>query len=76
MALVKETLKAEIKAAFDAQSAKKENPVEALSDLADKLATAFDNYIKSATVSTTVNGTCATPAGAGTIAGSGTGGLS
>jgi hypothetical protein len=76
MALVKEILRTAIEAAFSAQSGKKENPAAALSDLADKLATAIDTYIKSATVSTTVTGACTTPAGAGTIAGKGTGGLS
>lgn len=76
MALVKNTLKTAIEAAFTAQANKEENPAAALSDLADKLATAFDDYIKSATVSTAVTGTCATPAGAGTITGSGAGGLS
>lgn len=48
----------------------------ALGNLADEIATQVDAYIKTATVSTTVTGTCATPAGAGTIQGSGSGGLS
>lgn len=48
----------------------------ALGNLADEIATQVDAYIKTATVSTTVTGTCATPSGAGTIAGTGSGGLS
>jgi hypothetical protein len=65
MALVKETLKTAIEAAFKAQAAKTSQPEAALSDLADRLATALDAFIKSAQVT----GTCATPAGAGTIFG-------
>ena len=51
---------------------------EEISDdyFASQLATLIDTYVKSATVTTTVTGTCATPAGAGTIAGSGQGTLS
>lgn len=54
----------------------------AMKNLADEIATEVDKYIKTATVktqvdvtsvSTTVTGTCATPAGAGTIAGTGSG---
>ena len=54
----------------------------AMENLADEIATEVDKYIRSGTVktqvdvtsvSTTVTGTCATPAGAGTIAGSGSG---
>lgn len=54
----------------------------AMENLANEIATEVDKYIKSGTVktqvdvtsvSTTVTGTCATPAGAGTIAGSGSG---
>jgi hypothetical protein len=73
MALVKATLASAIKAAFAAQSGKKDNPDAALSDLADKLATAIDAFVKSGDVTTTVTGTCATPAGAGTITGTGKG---
>ena len=76
MPLVKNTLESAIFAAFKAQQNKKDNPDGALQDLAGKLATAIDNYIKSGDVSTTVTGTCATPAGAGTITGSGTGKIS
>lgn len=54
----------------------------AIERLANAVATEVDKYILTATVktvvdvdtvSTTVNGTCATPAGAGTIAGTGSG---
>jgi hypothetical protein len=48
--LVKETLKAQLKAAFQAQSAKTDNPEAALEDLAGMIATAVDAYIKSATI--------------------------
>ena len=48
----------------------------AMGNLADEIAAQVDAYIKTATVSTTVTGTCATPSGAGTIQGSGSGGLS
>ena len=48
----------------------------ALGNLADEIATQVDAYIKTATVSTTVTGACATPAGPGTIEGTGSGGLS
>lgn len=65
MALIPETLKAAIFDAFKAQQNKTENPDGALQDLAGKLAAAIDSYIKSGEVV----GTCATPAGAGTIKG-------
>ena len=73
MPLVKETLKTGIKGLLTDMRTKEE-----ISDeyFADQLATLIDAYIKSATVTTTVTGTCATPAGAGTIAGSGQGNLS
>lgn len=54
----------------------------AIENLANEIATEVDKYIRSGTVktqvdvtsvSTTVEGTCATPAGAGTIAGTGNG---
>jgi hypothetical protein len=46
-------------------------------EAAEMLATIITDYVKTATVTTTVTGTCVTPAGggAGTIAGSGTGQL-
>jgi len=50
MALVQATLKTQIEAAFNAQSGKTENPEAAISDLANRLATAIDAYIRSATV--------------------------
>ena len=65
MALVKETLRTAIFAAFKSQITKTDNPEAALNDLSEKLAAAIDAYITSGTVT----GTCATPAGAGTIAG-------
>ena len=54
----------------------------AMENLANEIATEVDKYIRSGTVktkvdvtsvSTTVTGTCATPAGAGTISGTGNG---
>ena len=54
----------------------------AMENLSNEIATEVDKYISSGTVktqvdvtsvTTTVTGTCATPAGAGTIAGSGNG---
>jgi hypothetical protein len=45
-------------------------------EAAKKMASIIYNFVVSATVTTTVTGTCATPAGAGTIAGTGTGSLS
>jgi len=74
--LVKDTLQKAIKAAFSAQAGKEDNPDGALGDLATRLATAIDDYVKSGDVNTTVTGTCATPAGAGTIAGTGIGSIS
>ncbi|MDR3226043.1 MAG: hypothetical protein LBT56_00025 [Prevotellaceae bacterium] len=65
MALIQSILKTEIKAAFMAQANKTENPESALNDLADKLATAIDAFVKSGIVT----GTCQTPSGAGTIQG-------
>jgi hypothetical protein len=65
MALNKNTLKTAIEAAFTAQMNKTENLDSSLSDLAGKIATAIDAFVKSGTVT----GTCATPAGAGTING-------
>jgi hypothetical protein len=65
MALNKETLKTAIEAAFTAQVSKTDNQAGAISDLADKIAAAIDTFVKSGMVT----GTCATPAGAGTIQG-------
>ncbi len=68
MALVKETLKAAVFAAFKAQQDKTENPDEALNDIADRLAAAIDAFVKSGTVSVTVatTGTAAAQTGTGT----------
>lgn len=48
--LNKSTLKSEIKAAFQDQKDKTENPEAALDDLATKIADAIDSYIKGATI--------------------------
>ncbi|MDR2964039.1 MAG: hypothetical protein LBU90_10475 [Bacteroidales bacterium] len=66
MALVKTSLKTAIMAAFKAQQNKTDNPEGALNDLADKLATAIDTYIKSGTVNVTVATTGSATAQAGT----------
>lgn len=50
MALVKDTLKADILKAFDKQKNKTSDADAALNDLAALLADAVDKYIKSATV--------------------------
>ena len=89
MALNLTQFKADLKAALLRAQAKNqvddlgEHPAEtAMENLANEIATEVDKYIRSGTVktqvdvtsvSTTVTGTCATPAGAGTIAGSGSG---
>ena len=65
MALVVSTLETEIKAAFDGVSDTQITPEEARRKMAVDLARAIDAYIKSGTVT----GSCATPAGPGTIAG-------
>lgn len=44
--------------------------------VAEMLSYAIEKYVKSLTVSTTVTGSCTSPAGAGTITGTGTGSLS
>jgi hypothetical protein len=80
MPLVKETLKAALVQAFSDQMNKKENPEQAIDDLVSKLATAIDNYIKSATVTIAPGILVATVGTAasqtGTTTGSGTGTLS
>ncbi|MDR1199062.1 MAG: hypothetical protein LBK94_08660 [Prevotellaceae bacterium] len=50
MALNRETLKTAIQAAFAAQVNKTDSQANAISDLADKIATAIDTFIKSAQV--------------------------
>lgn len=72
MPLVKDTLKTGIKSLITQMRAKEEIDDDYF---ADQLATLIDTYIKSGTVNTTVTGTCATPSGAGTIAGAGTGNI-
>ncbi len=85
MTLVKATLKAEIKAlqaelaTYDGSPGK--TSVEAAERFADGLATAVDNFVKSATVATTVTvtsvtGVTAGPGVSGPGAGTGTGTLS
>ena len=80
MALDLDTFKGAISMALkDAAALNDKNGVQkekALENVGEKLATAIDAYIRTATVSTTVTGACATPAGPGTIEGAGTGGLS
>jgi len=58
MALVKDTLKAQIQAAFMVARTKTENPEGAISELADAIATAVDVYVKAGVVNST--GTCST----------------
>lgn len=80
MSLNLATFKKDLKTALlSAQAKNQKDGVSmdtALGNLADEIATQVDKYIKTATVSTTVTGTCATPSGAGTIEGTGTGSLS
>lgn len=79
MALNLEKFKTDLKTALLAAQAKNQKDGvsvdTALGNLADEIATQVDAYIKTATVSTTVAGICATPAGPGTIEGTGSGGL-
>lgn len=69
--LNKELLKGKLLQMFAAKPASDD-------EAAEMLATIIIDFVKTATVTTTVTGTCLTPAGggAGTIAGSGTGRLS
>ncbi|MBR4137839.1 MAG: hypothetical protein IKU05_05450 [Bacteroidales bacterium] len=73
MALNKAILQKAIADAFAEQRNLKSDPESAATKLADAIATAIDDYIKSGDVSVTtqVTGTCATPSGAGSIAGTG-----
>lgn len=50
MPLVKENLKNDIKAAFDAESDVEVNPAEARERIAQKIADAVDSYIKAGNV--------------------------
>ncbi len=76
MALNKDILKAGIVSAFKSQLNKEDNIEACISDLSDQIAQAVINAITMADVITNVTGTCATPAGAGTIVGTGFGNLS
>jgi len=69
MALVKQTLKSEILSILNTLKDETDQ-ANAIDQFADRLATAIDNYIKSATVTTTVTVTC--PSGQGTGTGTGT----
>lgn len=73
MALDTNTLKQSLSEAFGKQRNIKENPEDAAERLAGDIAQAILDFVKSGvvTVTTTVTGTCATPSGAGTIAGTG-----
>lgn len=86
MALNLTKFKADLKTALlKAQAKNQKDGMDsdtAMENLANEIATEVDKYIRSGTVktqvdvtsvTTTVTGTCATPAGAGTIAGSGNG---
>ena len=53
MSLNRLQLKNDIKTAFDAQKNKTENQDQAIDDLADKIATAVENYVKSITIIST-----------------------
>ena len=72
MALVKQTLKAEILAILNTLKDETDQ-ANAIDQFADRLSTVIDNYIKTATVSTTVTGTSAS---GGAVTGTGTGTLS
>lgn len=80
MALNLTKFKSDLKTALlSAQAKNQKDGVDidtAMKNLADEIATQVDAYIKTAQVTTSVTGTCATPAGPGTITGSGTGSLS
>lgn len=72
MALNKTALQTAIVQAFNDQRTKTDNPEAALADLASKLASAIDTYVKSGTVTTTVTGTSVT---GGAVSGTGTGNI-
>lgn len=69
MALIKDTLKAQIQAAFMVAKGKTENPEAAISDLSDAIATAIDTYVKAGVVNSTVAGSCPNGAVTGTAVG-------
>ena len=68
MALDKTTLEKSIETAFNNQSDKKVDPAEARKAIAKDLANAFNVFVKSGTVNTTVSttGTAAAQTGTGT----------
>ena len=72
MALVKQTLKTEIKSILNSLKTETDQ-AQAIDEFADRLATAIDNYIKTATVNTTVTGSSVS---GGAVTGTGTGTLS
>ena len=73
MALNKTLLKTQIKQALEDQRVKEDNPSAALDDLATKLSNAIDSFVKSGTVSTSVNTTVTGSSPAGPVTGTGTG---
>lgn len=76
MALVSSVLAMQLEQAFlSALNNTEVEPAVAAKTIANQIATAIDAYIKSATVQTTVTGTCTTAAGPGAIVGTGTGTL-
>lgn len=76
MALVSSVLAMQLEQVFlSALNNTEVEPAVAAKTMANQMATAIDAYIKSATVQTTVTGTCANAAGPGTIVGAGTGTL-
>lgn len=77
MPLIKNVLEDAIKQAFDKQAAKQaegDKPEDSVKEISADLATAIDNYIKSATVTTTFSGTAV--AGPYPVAGTATGTIS
>lgn len=67
MSLNRLKLKQDIKTAFDAQKTKTENQDQAIDDLADKIATAVEDYVKSITITSTPNLTSPSGPVTGTI---------
>jgi hypothetical protein len=78
MALATTSLKTAIKAAFVAQSSKKDNPDAAWDDLADKISKAVETFVKSGTVTVATGipvstaGSATAQTGATTSTGTGT----
>ena len=65
MALNKPALEVAIFQAFKDQTSKTSNPDAAISDLANKLASAIDTFVKTGTVDSPIPVTVAVPAGTG-----------